>query len=162
MRSVRATASTTLLALAMILSWGVSSSAHASADSTALNGTYQATSDGSRAKTDYAFHDEATVTSTWTITSTCDNPVSCSGQVSSDQGWSAPLRLLGGDMWIVAHDVANWERCQDGTTAPGHQTFKFTADDNLVGFDTTVGPSGACGANKWLVIEMPFKLVKTG
>jgi hypothetical protein len=40
--------------------------------------------------------------------------------------------------------------------------FKFSADEKLSGWDYTVGPSGACGANKWLVIEMPFKLVKTG
>jgi hypothetical protein len=160
MRAVSATASVTLLAIAMIP--GATSSAHASSDSVALNGTYRATSDGSQAQTNYAFDDEAIVTSTWTITSTCNNPMDCAGQVSSDQGWSATLRLLGGDMWIVAHDVPNWERCQDGTTAPGHQTFKFTVDENLSGWDSTVGPSGACGANKWLVITMPFKLVKTG
>jgi hypothetical protein len=63
---------------------------------------------------------------------------------------------------VHCHDVENWERCEDGTTAPGHQTFKFSADEKLSGWDYTVGPSGACGANKWLVIEMPFKLVKTG
>jgi hypothetical protein len=86
----------------------------------------------------------------------------CTGRVTSDQGWSANLRLVGGDLWIVAHDVPNWEKCEDGTTAPGHQTFKFSADEKLAGWDRTVGPSGACGANKWLTIEMPFKLVEVG
>jgi hypothetical protein len=159
-RAFGALASATLLAIAMIPSWRLAPSAYASSDSVALNGSYRATSDGSQAQTNYAFHDEESVTSMWTITSMCNNPVDCTGQVSSDQGWSATLRLLGGDMWIVAHDVPNWEHCQDGTAAPGHQTFKFTANENLSGWDSTVGPSGACGANKWLVITMPFKLVK--
>jgi hypothetical protein len=150
------------LAVGIIASIGGLPSAHASTDPDALNGTYTATSDGTLAKTNYAFHDEATVTSTWTISSTCNNPVDCEGQVVSDQGWSAKLRMTGGDMWVVAHDVDNWERCQDGTTATGRQTFKFSANQTLAGWDCTVGPSGACGANKWLVVEMPFKLVKTG
>jgi hypothetical protein len=162
MRAVGATASVALAASAVIASGGGAPLAYASSDSVALNGTYQATSDGSRAQTNDAFHDEAVIISTWTITSTCNNPMDCTGQVSSDQGWSATLRLVGADMWMVAHDVPNWERCQDGTTAPGHQIFKFTANEKLSGWDSTVGPSGACGANKWLVIQMPFKLVKAG
>ena len=36
----------------------------------AINGRYAATSDGSYATTNYAFHDQATVRSVWTITST--------------------------------------------------------------------------------------------
>ncbi|MGH3558045.1 MAG: hypothetical protein ACRDTK_11250 [Mycobacterium sp.] len=162
MRVVRAMASATLLAAAMIPGLGAASSAHASSDSIALNGTYTATSDGAWAKTNYAYHDEPTVTSTWTITSTCRNPMDCTGRVTSDQGWSADLRLVGGTMWLVARDVENWERCEDGSTAPGHQKFKFSADEKLSGWDYTVGPSGACGANKFLVVEMPFKLVKIG
>jgi hypothetical protein len=38
----------------------------------------------------------------------------------------------------------------------------WIAEEGLEVPDYTVGPSGACGANKWLVIEIPFKLVKTG
>lgn len=162
MRAIGVIQSVMLLTTEMILSWGGIASAPASSDSVALNGKYAATSDGTWAKSHDSFHEEATVISTWTITSACNNPVDCTGQVSSDQGWSASLRLVGGDMWRVTHDVANWERCQDGTTAPGRQTFKFSADENLAGWDNTVGPSGACGANKELVIRMPFKLVKMG
>jgi hypothetical protein len=150
------------MAAGVLLGLTVGWPAHASPDSTALNGTYSATSDGSRAQTNYAFHDEATVTSTWTISSTCTDPMDCTGQVRSSQGWSANLRLIGGDLWIVARDVPGWEKCQDGSSAPGHQMFKFSADDNLAGWDYTVGPSGACGANKPLTIELPFKLVKAG
>ena len=152
----------TLLAATVIPGWVASCPAHASPDSTALNGTYTATSDGNWAQTNYSLHDEPTVTSTWTISSTCSDPMDCTGRVTSDQGWSANLRLVGGDLWVVAHDVPNWEKCEDGSSAPGHQTFKFSADEKLAGWDYTVGPSGACGANKWLTIEMPFKLVRAG
>ncbi len=151
----------TLLA-AMLIPGGVGGWPAYGTDRIALNGTYTAISDGNWAKTNYSYHDEPTVTSTWTISSTCVDPMDCTGRVTSDQGWSASLRLVGGDLWVVAHDVENWERCEDGTTAPGHQIFKFSADENLAGWDYTVGPSGACGANKWLVVEMPFKLVKVG
>lgn len=157
-----ARAAPTLLVAAVIAGWVADCSAQASPDSLALNGTYTAVSDGKSAQTNYSFHDEATVTSIWTISSTCTDPMDCTGRVTSDQGWSANLRLIGGDLWVVVHDVANWEKCQDGSSAPGHQMFKFTADENLTGWDYTVGPSGACGANKPLTIELPFKLTKTG
>jgi hypothetical protein len=44
--------------------------AHATADEIAVNGTYLATSDGQWAKTNESYHDEKSVTQTWTITST--------------------------------------------------------------------------------------------
>lgn len=85
----------------------------------------------------------------------------CSGQVTSDQGWTAPLKLVGGSIWVVAHDVPNWEQCGDGMpAATGRQIFRFATSDNLRGDDKTTGPSGACGVNKWLTIDMPFKLEK--
>ena len=40
-------------------------------DGVALNGTYTAFSDGVWAKTNDSFHDERSVTQTWTITTTC-------------------------------------------------------------------------------------------
>jgi hypothetical protein len=160
-RGFRTKSMPTLLAATVIPGWVGSCPAHAS-DSIALNGTYTTISDGNWAQTNYSFHDEPTVTSKWTISSTCSDPMDCTGRVTSDQGWSANLRLVGGDLWVVAHDVPNWEKCEDGSSAPGHQTFKFSADEKLAGWDYTVGPSGACGANKWLTIEMPFKLVRAG
>jgi hypothetical protein len=159
---MRAAVTATVATLMAVTSVPNGAGAHASSDSIALNGTYTATSDGTQAQTNYSFHNEATVTSTWTIHSTCNNPIDCQGQVHSDQGWSAQLRLVGGYMWFVSRDIDHWEQCRDGTTALGHQTFKFSADDKLAGWDYTVGPSGACGANKWLVVEMPFKLTPTG
>lgn len=161
MRVSHAMASATLMAAAMIPAFGPQ--ARASSDDPALNGTYQATSDGQWAQTNDQYHTEATVTSIWTITSSCTNPMECTGQVTSDQGWTAPLKLVGGNMWRVVHDVPNWEQCgNDLPAATGHQVFRFSADDKMVGDDHTVGPSGACGVNKWLVVDLPFKLVKIG
>jgi hypothetical protein len=95
--------------------------------------------------------------------------------MSSDQGWSAPIFLTDGLSWYVRRDVPNWERCQDGTAFTGNQTFYFYPVDPdgtsgeyrlgspvLAGKDRTIGPSGACGQNNWLIIEMPFRLDKIG
>lgn len=145
--------------------------AQASVDAYAINGTYAATSDGTYATTDYAFHNEATVRSTWTITSTCETDTHCTGQVVSDQGWTAPLRTEG-HVWYVEHDVTGWETCPDGTSFDGHQTFMFyPANANgvtqigspyLEGRDKTVGPRFACGRAKVLTIVMPFRLDRLG
>ncbi|OBG93013.1 hypothetical protein A5697_05805 [Mycobacterium sp. E3251] len=134
---------------------------HASNDQPALNGTYIARSDGQWAKTNQRFHDEATVSSTWTIVSSCADIFDCSGQVTSDAGWNSGAIYRSG-MWFVTHTVDNWEKCEDGSTAPGKQIYKFYPDPNgtsaLLGWDTTTAPSGACGRSRPLEIEMPFKL----
>jgi len=139
----------------------------ASADSTdvdgdySVNGTFTATSDGQWAKTRERFRDEATVVSTWTIATTCASPYRCNGTVTSDQGWTADTYMLSG-LWYVSRDVENWMPCPDGGSAPGHQVFRFYREDPnmLVGSDKTIGPSGACGKNLPLTIEMPFTLSK--
>ena len=137
-------------------------SGHTTIDELALNGTYTAISDGQWAKTNERYHDEVTVSSTWTITSSCTGVFDCAGRVTSDLGWSADARYISG-MWFVTHTVDNWEHCADGSTAPGKQIFKFypdpTNNSTLVGWDTTTAPSGACGRNRPLEIELPFKLI---
>jgi hypothetical protein len=148
---------------------GTPPSGRSSEDGLALNGTYVATSNGEWAKRNDSYYDEATVTSTWTITSSCSNPVDCTGQVVSDQGWTAPI-IHTSDAWIVKRDLANWVPCHDGPAFPGHQIYRFWPVDTtgyvsvgsatLSGEDKTTGPSGACGVNKILVIRMPFRLDK--
>src|ERR1700722_6145251 len=103
MRPMSTLASATLMAAALVGGVGTTPSAQASDDAYAINGTYAATSDGTYATTDYAFHNEATVKSIWTITSTCATDVRCTGQVTSDHGWSAPLRTEG-HIWYVERD----------------------------------------------------------
>lgn len=155
-----------------VLVCGVCLASHAQADpgAFAINGVYTATSDGHFATTDYAFHNEATVMSTWTITSACVTDDHCSGQVASDQGWTAPIYTHEGHVWYVERDLPNWEPCPDGTSSPGHQTYKFTPSDAdgltqigspyLEGIDKTNGVGGACGRPKWLTVVMPFRLNK--
>jgi len=136
------------------------SSAFASVDP-AINGSYTATSDGQWAKTNESFHDEATVISTWTITSSCTGAYDCTGTVASDSGWSAKIVYIS-RMWFVTRILGDWMRCADGTAATGKQIIKFYEDPNVkgkyVGWDTTAGPSGACGVNRPLFIEIPFTL----
>lgn len=128
----------------------------------ALNGTYTALSDGQWAKTNEKFHIEKTVISTWTITSSCAGAYDCTGRVVSDLGWTAGIVYISG-MWFVTQTVDAWMHCADGTSAPGKQIIKFSPDLNTkgkyVGWDTTAGPSGACGVNRPVFIEIPFTLV---
>ncbi len=133
-------------------------------DGVALNGTYTVFSDGQWAQTDQSYHDEASVTQTWTITSSCTTYQDCTGHVTSDQGWSSDLVYMSG-RWKATRTLPNWEPCQDGTAAPGQQAFTFwrsNPDEHLVGWDQTIGPSGACGFNKWLNVTMPLRLTPVG
>jgi hypothetical protein len=172
MRSIGTVATTMLVTVNVFSALGPAAWARASIDEVAINGTYRATSIGQYAKTRETYHDEATVVSTWTISSTCSTTQDCTGTVRSDQGWSAPLTMTDGTMWKVRRDVPNFERCEDGTAFTGTQTFTFySVDENglpktgmptLGGKDLTIGPSGACGQNQWLRVEMPFRLDKIG
>lgn len=138
----------------------------------ALNGTYTATSNGEWARTNDVFHNERSVRALWTISSQCSYPTECTGTVSSDQGWTAPIYQTGGE-WYVKHVVSGWMPCPDGSTADGLQVFRFKAmtpdgdytdptSNTLVGEDATTGQAGACGRSLPLFIAMPFKLVKQG
>ena len=173
MRSAGTVATAMLVAANVfgVLSTGAPAGATTKED-VALNGTYRATSMGGMAKINRQFNPEATVIATWTISSSCSNFQECSGTVKSDQGWSAPLVMRDGLQWYVKHDVPNWETCQDGNSFTGQQTYFFyPVDENgevqigspvLAGRDKTIGPSGACGQNQWLVVEMPLRLDKIG
>jgi hypothetical protein len=149
---------------AALLCHGLAPAVASASAEVALNGTFRAFSDGVWAKTNDRYHDEDSVVSTWTITSSCSTYQDCSGRVISDNGWTGTLRYLSGQ-WRVDRHIADWQRCPDGSSAPGTQSFTFApprADDvdqpKLLGWDSTTGPSGACGVNEWLNITMPFTL----
>lgn len=153
-----------VIGVAAVASLLVATGPPAAADlqASALNGRFTVVSDGLFAKTNERRTDQATVTSTWTVTTTCTTTLACSGQMSSDQGWTAEVSYTK-PMWYVTRRVPNWMPCPDGTFVDGQQTFKFFVDEYdkpfLRGWDNTLGPSGACGVNKVLNIEMPLKLI---
>jgi hypothetical protein len=149
-----------IASIAALVAIGTAPAARAT-DWPTLNGRYAAVSDGQWAKVRDVYHDEATVNSTWTITSTCSTHSECTGRVVSDQGWSADAHFSFG-LWFVEHEVPGWEPCSDGSAAPGQQQFTFYSSGaaTLVGKDKTIGPSGACGVSNWLTIEMPFTLTR--
>lgn len=146
---------------------GMAAMARASDYGLELNGTYAVTSNGDWAKTNEVYHDEVTVRATWTITSSCSAPTKCVGEVTSDQGWTAPLRFTE-DRWIVDRVVDNWQPCPDGTAASGYQRYMFWGVDTggmldqgsntLAGTDITLGVSGDCGKNLPLSIRLPLRL----
>ena len=143
--------------------------AGASGDDWGLNGTYAAMSNGDWAQTNEVYQKEATVRSTWTISTTCTTPVDCTGRVSSDQGWSADVNIHGSE-YVVKRDIPNWEPCANGTSRTGHQIYRFypvndkgwvsVGSTTLAGIDRTSGETGACGINQTLIITMPFRLDK--
>jgi hypothetical protein len=136
-----------------------------------LNGTYSVLSNGDWAKTGDVFMSEKTVQATWTVSTSCTGPWDCTGQVTSDQGWTAPIRF-NADRWILKHDIPNWAPCPQGPPATGHQQFIFwgtnplnsmveaTSTTLMTGWDETTTDSGSCGVNRPLVIRLPLKLTK--
>jgi hypothetical protein len=139
----------------------------------AVNGTYTFTVVGDWARTRTVYHNEPVTHSTWKISSSCSTAQDCSGQIVSDQGFSAPLVMHDGLVWFVKRDIPNWEVCPDGTSFPGHDVvFFYHTDPNtgenifsstlLAGRENTTGPSGACGTNLPLYIEQPIRLDPVG
>ena len=170
-------------AVAVFGSLGPATPASASNYGVELNGTYRMIMNGDWAKTNEVFMNEQTQVQTWTFSSSCESPIRCSGTVTSDQGWTAPMTNTG-DYWLAVRDVPNWEPCPasysypgaeiftgaGGTTAPAIQRFWFWGwdpiasqrstkiRDLLAGRTRTQAESGACGINKPLVIEVPIRL----
>jgi hypothetical protein len=155
---------TCAVAIAML---GLCAAPHAlGQEDVGINGTFTAFSDGQWAATNQSYHDEASVTQTWTVTTTCSTYQDCTGRVTSDHGWSADIVYRSG-LWKVSRVVENWEPCIDGTAYPGKQEYTFWParppnPGEYTGFDKTLGPSGACGFNKVLNLTMPFKLTRVG
>jgi hypothetical protein len=150
------------------MSVGITPQAHASDYGIELNGKYLVTSNGEWAKTNDVFHNEKTVQQVWTMSSSCVSPASCTGELISSDGWTAPMRYSE-DRWIVDRYLPNWQPCYDGTTSPGKQKYLFwpvdatgqrTPTDGALfgGTDTTIGVSGGCGRNLPLTIRLPVRL----
>lgn len=124
--------------VAVLGSLGPAAPASASNYGVELNGTYRMIMNGDWAKTNEVFMNEQTQVQTWTFSSSCESPIRCSGTVTSDQGWTAPMTNTG-DYWLAVRDVPNWEPCPasysypgaeiytgaGGTTAPAIQRFWF-------------------------------------
>lgn len=166
--------STVVVAAAVMTLTGLGTGGNVHADHTdwGLNGTYTATSNGEWARKNEAFYEQSSRRTAWTITTQCSYPGECTGSVHSDEGWTAPIYQRS-NVWYVKRAIDGWVPCADGTTAPGLQTFRFKAmtpegayadptSTTLVGEEITTGPSGACGLNKPVYINMPFKLIKIG
>ena len=168
---ITANATLAVAAAAISLSAALTAAPAALASETdgAINGTFIATSDGVWAKVNDRYEDQPTVVSTWTISSSCPNKVDCTGTVTSDEGWSAPLKKSS-TLWLLVRDLPEWKLCPDGTFAHARQLFQFYPIDNTrtVDWDSTtfeghvqtLGDAGACGKNQSVNIDVPFSMVK--
>ncbi|MCH9668643.1 MAG: hypothetical protein K0U76_05645 [Actinomycetia bacterium] len=157
-------------AMAVMASVGVAPAAQATDFGTALNGTFRVKSDGQWARTNGVKIKQETVVETWKITTSCVSPIECSGVVTSDRGWTGTARLA--DYWFIEHVIDDWIPCSDGMFFSGLQKFilwgidpateerTYTDSDYWAGRNVTKGPSGACGVNNPVVIELPVSMVK--
>ena len=174
MRSINVAVSATVVAAG--LAGGVGTAPSAWAYDPAINGTYTATVVGDWARSRNVYHQEPVVRSTWRISTSCSTGEDCTGQVVSDQGWTAPVTMHDGYIWYLKRDIPNWETCPDGTSFTGADVFWFVAVNPdtgetlldqplapvLAGRNHTTGPSGVCGSNAPLYIDQPFRLDKIG
>ncbi|MGX9792683.1 Rv2253/PknI dimerization domain-containing protein [Mycobacterium sp. MMS18-G62] len=183
MRGVRVAGAVSAAVVTVFGSVSLAPPASASNYGVELNGTYRMISNGDWAKTNEVFINEQTQVQTWTFNSSCESPIRCTGTVTSDQGWTAPMTNTG-DYWVAERVVENWEPCPasysypgaeiftgaGGTSASAIQRFWFWGwdpvnsqrdtkiRDLLAGRTRTQADSGACGINKPLVIEVPIRL----
>jgi hypothetical protein len=159
-------------AMTVLGNLGAAPPAQASNFGIELNGTWRVLSNGEWARTNQVLIDEKTIIENWTISSSCVSPLECTGTVTSDHGWAAPINFVK-VYWILNRDIPNWAPCPDGTFAAGHQKFtvwginpalnerdvKIT--DLLAGRNITETDSGACGKNQPLDIELPVRMERT-
>src|SRR4051794_32981319 len=156
-------------AMTVFGSVGVAPPAQASNYGIELNGTWRVMSNGEWARTNQVLIDEKTIIENWTISSSCVSPLECTGTVTSDKGWTAPINFVK-VYWILNRDIPSWAPCPDGTFATGHQKFTvwginpvlnerdLRITDLLAGRNITETESGACGRNQPLDIELPVRM----
>jgi hypothetical protein len=170
MRRVRLIGGMAATAIAVLGSLGVAPSAQAYDWGIDISGTWRVFSDGEWARTNQVKFKRPSVLETWTVNVACVSPLECSGEVTSDLGWTGTARL--DDVWYIEHDVPNWKPCPDGTFAMGHQKFMVWGVDpvneqritrnftSIAGRNITHAASGACGINNPTVIELPVFMEK--
>jgi len=168
MPATKAMASTAILATAAVLAIQCAPPAGANPD-WGINGTFATSSNGEWAKLNERYEKQPSERSTWTISSTCSSPSTCTGTVDSDQGWSAPIYTTNG-MWYLKRLIPEWRFCADGSPVEGLQVYKIypvgfdghydLSSDEYTGEDQTTGPSGSCGRNQWPAVRMPFYMKK--
>lgn len=155
-------AAVTSLSLSLFGSGGAYHAAAGPDDGIVLNGSFDVVSDGQWAKTNERLDPRPTVVARWVFESSCSDYQSCAGTVISNQGWTAETKYLS-NVWYVRRTLQGWQQCPDGSSWPGHQTYTFWRDPTdravLIGWDKTIGVSGACGINRWLTIKLPFRVV---
>src|ERR1700733_6985930 len=119
MRSISMAVSTALVAAGV--AGGVGMGPPPWAYDPAINGTYTATVVGDWARVREVYHQEAVVRSTWTITTSCATAEDCTGTVTSDQGWSAPLKMPEGYTSYLKRHIRRQRLCFLLSRDPGHR-----------------------------------------
>ncbi|TLH49786.1 hypothetical protein C1S81_23285 [Mycolicibacterium neoaurum] len=88
----------------------------------------------------------------WVVASTCD-PSGCTGTVSSNQGWSTPMTLVGG-IWNFSVTKPDGFICPDGSYAPA--IVHMTVDPVTLGGVLSADSNGECPGG--IISATPFQL----
>ena len=137
-----------IAAVAAVLT-GLAASAPAGAADQDVFGTYSFTADNGES-------------ATWMLSPCADNPPGCARVTASGNAkrapWNSEAHFSVGS-WILLVQQADAIRCDDGTTAPGMNTYSWDAA-SLAG-NASILPHGACGAGV-TNLSIPFRLTRLG
>jgi len=110
----------------------------------------------------YSFTADNGESSTWLLGPCADNPPGCARVTASGDAkrapWSAEAHFSVGS-WILFVQQSDAIRCEDGTTAPGMNTYSWDAA-SLAG-NASILTRGACG-EATPNLSIPFRLARLG
>ncbi|KAA1429872.1 hypothetical protein F0402_16930 [Mycolicibacter arupensis] len=92
----------------------------------------------------------------WTIATSCSQ-VDCNGTVSSNQGWTSPMRLVNGE-WHFSVTKPDGGLCADGNYVP--TVIEVMIDPASLGGVVTTSSDGECPGST--LTSRPFQLHQLG
>ncbi|BBY33937.1 hypothetical protein [Mycolicibacter minnesotensis] len=92
----------------------------------------------------------------WTIATSCSQ-VDCNGTVSSNQGWTSPMRLINGE-WHFSITKPDGGLCADGSYVP--TVIGVMIDPVSLGGVVTTSSDGECPGST--LTSRPFQLHQLG
>lgn len=111
----------------------------------------------------YTFEGESGESATWIVTPCAQDSLHCVNVAetgnSKRRPWNANAYWVVGS-WTLFVEQPDAILCNDGSTAPGRNTYSWNAD-SLDGNVSLFNGSGACGSEP-SVLNIPFVLTKTG
>jgi len=110
----------------------------------------------------YSFTADNGESATWLLSPCADSPPGCARVAASGNAQRAPWNadaLFSVGSWILSVQQPDAIRCEDGTTAPGMNTYSW--DAAILAGNASILTRGVCGA-KTANLSIPFRLARLG